>query len=160
MPSRRSLWRLAAPRLQWTQSPELMNILTEAVADLVLDWAAPVQPSKCWMDGSFLGASRQADVQQRPAPFFPELHEELTCSWCFPHSAQAHAQGTQLLTTVEGAEKNGYMRPPPIEDAVAAHLVHSGVGKPPHCLLSHVEPQLTSLKRRIFLQDTQHLPSI
>ncbi len=90
-----------------------------------MDWAAPEQPSKRWMDGSFLGASRQVDVPQRPAPFFPELHEELTRSWRSPHSARAHAQGTQLLTTVEGAEKKGYARPPPVEDAVAAHLCPS-----------------------------------
>ncbi|XDV10937.1 hypothetical protein PO909_000035 [Leuciscus waleckii] len=33
---------------------ELMSILLEAVADMGLDWATPEQPSKRWMDGSFL----------------------------------------------------------------------------------------------------------
>ncbi|KAL0188184.1 hypothetical protein M9458_015283, partial [Cirrhinus mrigala] len=113
-------WSDAPSEASCTQTSldaELMNILTEAVADLELDWAAPEQPSKRWMDGSFLGASRQAEAPQRPAPFFPELHEELTHSWRSPHSARAHAQGTQLLTTVEGTEKEG--------DAVAAHLCPS-----------------------------------
>lgn len=41
---------------------ELISILTQTVADLELDWAAPEQPSKRWMDGSFFGASRQADA--------------------------------------------------------------------------------------------------
>ncbi|KAL0146542.1 hypothetical protein M9458_058173 [Cirrhinus mrigala] len=121
-------WSDAPSEASCTQTSldaELMNILTEAVADLELDWAAPEQLSKRWMDGSFLGASRQAEAPQRPAPFFPELHEELTRSWRSPHSARAHAQGTQLLTTVEGAEKRGYSRPPPVEDTVAAHLCPS-----------------------------------
>lgn len=59
---------------------ELMSILPEAVEDMELDWVAPEQPSKRWMDGSFLGASSQTGLPQRPAPFLPELHEELTCS--------------------------------------------------------------------------------
>ncbi|KAL0154925.1 hypothetical protein M9458_049188, partial [Cirrhinus mrigala] len=121
-------WSDAPSEASCTQTSldaELMNILTEAVADLELDWTATEQPSKRWMDGSFLGANRQAEAPQRPAPFFPELHEELTRSWRSPHSARAHAQGTQLLKTVEGAEKRGYSRPSPVEDAVAAHLCPS-----------------------------------
>ncbi|XDV44776.1 hypothetical protein PO909_013016 [Leuciscus waleckii] len=89
----------------WSEAPseaapasldaELMAILTEAVADMELDWVAPKElPSKKWMDGSFLDAGRQAEAPQRPTPFFPELHEELTWSWRSPHSARAHAQGT------------------------------------------------------------------
>lgn len=120
----------------WSEAPseaapasldaELMAILTEAVADMELEWTAPKElPSKRWMDGSFLGAGRQAEAPQRPAPFFSEVHEELTRSWRSPYSARAHAQGTQLLTTVEGAEKLGYARPPPVEDAIAAHLASS-----------------------------------
>ena len=112
----------------WPESPsegapasldaELMAILTEAVADMELEWTAPKElPSKRWMDGSFLGAGRQAESPRRPAPFFAEVHEELTRSWRSPFSARAHAQGTQLLTTVEGAEKLGYARLPPVEDA-------------------------------------------
>ncbi|XDV32563.1 hypothetical protein PO909_003350 [Leuciscus waleckii] len=120
----------------WSESPsegapasldaELMAILTEAVADMELEWTAPKElPSKRWMDGSFLGAGRQAEAPRRPAPFFSEVHEELTRSWRSPYSARAHAQGTQLLTTVEGAEKLGYTRLPPVEDAIAAHLASS-----------------------------------
>lgn len=63
---------------------ELISILTKAVEDLELNWAAAEQLSKCWMDRCFLGASHQADVPQRPAPFFPDLHEELTHLWRSP----------------------------------------------------------------------------
>lgn len=91
-----------------------------------LEWTAPKElPTKSWMDGSFLGAGCQAEAPQRPAPFFSEVHEELTWSWRSPYSARAHSHGTQLLTTVEGAEKLGYARPPPIKDAIAAHLASS-----------------------------------
>ncbi|KAL0168134.1 hypothetical protein M9458_036356, partial [Cirrhinus mrigala] len=129
---------------------ELLNILTEAVEDMGLDWVVPEQPAKQWMDGSFLGAGRQSDALQRPAPFFPELHEELTSSWCSSYSARAHAQGTPLLTTVEGGVKTGLR---------AIACVRPAVGKPPRCLPSHVEQQLTLLRRHTSLCDMQHLPS-
>lgn len=60
---------------------ELMSIISEAVAEMGLEWSVPEQPVKKKMDGSSLHAGRQLDAPQRPAPFFSELHDELTRSW-------------------------------------------------------------------------------
>lgn len=45
------------------------------------------------------------------APFFPELHSELTGTWRTPY-----------LASVVGAEERGYSKLPSLEEAVAAHL--------------------------------------
>lgn len=45
---------------------ELMSILPEAVEDMELDWVAPEQPSKRWMDGSFLGGAAKRAYHRDP----------------------------------------------------------------------------------------------
>lgn len=84
-----------------------MSILTDAVVDMGLDWAVREQPAKRWMSRSFLSVSRQMDSPQRPAPFFPEIHEDITRSSHTPYSVRAHGQGTQLFTVVVGGWRNG-----------------------------------------------------
>ncbi len=126
-----------------------MNILTEAVADMKLDWAAPEQLSKHWMDGSFLGhrhlplsslsSTKSSLVHGAPLSQPEPMHRELSFSrhW-------------------RGQKKKGMRNRLPFRTPSRLIFVHPGVGKLPHCLLSHVELQLTSLKRRTFLQDPQH----
>lgn len=50
---------------------ELLNILTEAVKDLGLDWSPPEQRVKNRMDMWFLQSGCHVAAPQRPVPFFP-----------------------------------------------------------------------------------------
>ncbi|RXN34619.1 dynein heavy chain axonemal-like protein [Labeo rohita] len=67
---------------------ELVKILSEAVQDVGLDWSPPEQPNKNRLDMQY-----QVAAPQRPAPFFPEVHEEISLSWRSPYSARAQAAG-------------------------------------------------------------------
>ncbi|KAL0177570.1 hypothetical protein M9458_026464, partial [Cirrhinus mrigala] len=57
---------------------ELVKILSEAVQDLGLDWSPPEQPTKNRLDMRYLQSGRQVAAPQRRAPFFPEVHEEIS----------------------------------------------------------------------------------
>ncbi|KAL0178303.1 hypothetical protein M9458_027197, partial [Cirrhinus mrigala] len=107
---------------------ELVKILSEAVQDLGLDWSPPEQPTKNRLDMRYLQSGRQVAAPQRPAPFFPEVHEETSRSWRSPYSARAQAAGSRMLSSVDGADRWGYTKPPPVEEAVAAHLCPSARG--------------------------------
>ncbi|KAL0197791.1 hypothetical protein M9458_006331, partial [Cirrhinus mrigala] len=107
---------------------ELVKILSEAVQDLGLDWSPPEQPTKNRLDMRYLQSGRQVAAPQRPAPFFPEVHEEISRSWRSPYSAQAQAAGLRMLSSVDGADRWGYTKPPPVEEVVAAHLCPSARG--------------------------------
>ncbi|KAL0166425.1 hypothetical protein M9458_038269, partial [Cirrhinus mrigala] len=107
---------------------ELVKILSEAVQDLGLDWSPPEQPTKNRLDMRYLQSGRQVAAPQRPAPFFPEVHEEISRSWRSPYSARAQAAGSRMLSSVDGADRWGYTKPPPVEEAVAAHLCPSARG--------------------------------
>ncbi|XP_048036007.1 sialoadhesin-like [Megalobrama amblycephala] len=100
---------------------ELLRVLSKAVEELDLDWAPPEEPSRSRLDEWFLPGRRQAP-RQRAAPFFPEVHEELTKSWRAPYSARLHTTHRSALMTVDSAEEKGYEHPPPLDEAVAAHL--------------------------------------
>ncbi len=65
---------------------ELFRVLSKAVEELGLEWSPPEEPSRSHLDEWFLPGRRQAP-QQRPSPFFPEVHDELTRSWRSPYSA-------------------------------------------------------------------------
>ncbi|KAG1925205.1 hypothetical protein F2P79_025687, partial [Pimephales promelas] len=62
---------------------ELMSIISKAVAEMGLKWSVPEQPVKKRMDWYSLHVGRQLNAQQRPAPFFSELHHELTQYRCY-----------------------------------------------------------------------------
>ncbi len=70
--------------------------------------------SRSRLDKWFLPGCHQAP-RQRPLPFFPEVHEELTRSWCSPYSARLHISASSTLTTVDGAEEKGYEKMPPLD---------------------------------------------
>ncbi|MGL4479546.1 MAG: hypothetical protein ACRCVK_15145, partial [Aeromonas veronii] len=78
---------------------ELFRVLSKAVEDLDLEWAPPEEPPCSRLDKWFLPGRRQA-TKQRSAPFFPEVHEELTKSWRTPYSARLHTTHLSALTTV------------------------------------------------------------
>ncbi len=83
--------------------------------------APPEEPSRSRLDEWFLPGRRQAP-QQRPSPFFPEVHDELTRSWRSPYSARLRTSASSALTTIDGAEEKGYERMPQLDESVAAHL--------------------------------------
>ncbi len=52
---------------------ELFRVLSKAVEELGLEWSPPEEPSRSRLDEWFLPGRCQAP-QQRPSPFFPEVH--------------------------------------------------------------------------------------
>ncbi len=100
---------------------ELFRVLSKAVEELGLEWSPPEEPSRSRLDEWFLPGRRQAP-QQRPSPFFPEVHDELTRSWRSPYSTRLRTSASSALTTVDGAEEKGYERMPQLDESVAAHL--------------------------------------
>ncbi len=83
---------------------ELFRVLSKAVEELGLEWSPPEEPSRSRLDEWFLPGRRQAP-QQRPSPFFPEVHDELTRSWRSPYSARLRTSASSALTTIDGAEE-------------------------------------------------------
>ncbi len=49
-------------------------------------------------------------------------------SWCSPYSGRAQAAGSRMISSVDEAYCWGYAKPPPVEEAVAAHLCPSARG--------------------------------
>ena len=111
----------ASSRTHASVDAELLRLLTLAVEHLGLEWSPPAVSPPNRLDGCFLPASRQAPAS-RPAPFLPELHEELAKSWNAPVSARLRSPASSALSRVDGATEKGYDRIPPVEQAVAAHL--------------------------------------
>ncbi len=69
--------RVALPE----SDPELTAMLSRAAESVGLHWRPPPSPECSRLDDCFLGA--QADCwQPPPVPFFREVHEEVTRSWC------------------------------------------------------------------------------
>ncbi|KAL0153980.1 hypothetical protein M9458_050737, partial [Cirrhinus mrigala] len=99
---------------------ELVKILSEA--------SPPEQPTKNRLNMLHLQSGRQVAAPQRLAPFFPEVHEEISRSWRSPYSARAQAAGSRMLSSVDGANRWGYTNLLPIKEAVAAHLRPSAYG--------------------------------
>ncbi|ROL46138.1 hypothetical protein DPX16_23804 [Anabarilius grahami] len=104
---------------------DLVRILTKAVSDLGLEWDSPDEPTKNKLDSWFLHSGCRAAAPRKRAPFFPDLHDEAARTWAAPHSARAHASGSEIFTKVDGAEARGYTCIPPVEESIAAHLCPS-----------------------------------
>ncbi len=64
---------------------ELIRVLSKAVDDLVFEWSAPEKTAHCLLDEWYLPGSRQQSSRQRPIPFLPTVHDELTKTWRTPH---------------------------------------------------------------------------
>ncbi len=100
---------------------ELFRVLSKAVKELGLEWSPPEEPSRSHLDEWFLPGRRQAP-QQRPSPFFPEVHDELTRSWRSPYSARLRTSASSAITIIDSAEEKRYERMPQLDESVAAHL--------------------------------------
>ncbi|CAM4629912.1 unnamed protein product [Leuciscus chuanchicus] len=114
-----------------TFDAELLRLLTKAVEDLGLDWSLPDEPAPSRLDGCFL-PGRRSTPHTRPAPFLPELHEELTKSWKAPFSARLRSTVSSTLSLVDGAKDKGYLCIPPVEEPVATHLCPPSAGWQSH----------------------------
>ncbi|ROL54924.1 hypothetical protein DPX16_12793 [Anabarilius grahami] len=100
---------------------ELFRILSKAVEELNLQWAPPEEPARSRLDEWFLPGRRRVP-RQRTAPFFPEVHVELTKSWRAPYSARLRTSQQSAPTSVDGSSEKDYDSLPPLDEAVAAHL--------------------------------------
>ncbi len=123
---------------------ELFRVLSKAVEELGLEWSPPEEPSRSRLDEWFLPGRHQAP-QQRPSPFFPEVHDELTRSWRSPYSARLRTSASSTLATVDGAEEKGYERMPQLDESVAAHPLPSAGRRKPVTRPSHAGPLQRSL---------------
>ncbi len=85
---------------------EFVRVMTKAVSELRLEWSPPEEPSHSRLDEWFLPARQQAP-RRHSSPFFPEVHDELTKSWCAPYSSQICSSASFALTSVDGAEEKG-----------------------------------------------------
>lgn len=104
---------------------ELVRVLSKAVTELDLAWNAPDEPVKSKLDSWFLQSSRRQAAPRRRTPFFPDVHEHVVKSWAAPQSARTHSATQAMFAHVDGAEAHGYVRMPPVEETVAAHLCPS-----------------------------------
>ncbi|CAM4733894.1 unnamed protein product [Leuciscus chuanchicus] len=107
---------------------ELTRLLTQAVQSLGLEWSTPAEPAHNRLDGCFLLGDR-VSPPSRPAPFLPELHEELAKSWCAPFSARVRTSASAAFSVVDDAKNRGYHSLPLVEEAVAAHLCPPSAGR-------------------------------
>ncbi len=62
-------------------------ILTKAIEELSLDWSAPEEPVRSCLDKLYLPGCRQRGPCQRPGPFSPKVHDELSKLWYLPFFA-------------------------------------------------------------------------
>ncbi|KAL1278055.1 hypothetical protein QQF64_024728 [Cirrhinus molitorella] len=100
---------------------ELMRVLSKAVQELELTWSPPEEPARSKLDSWYFRSTRKAD-SRASVPFFPDVHEQLVKTWSAPQSARVHSATQAIFSHVEGAEAHGYVRSPPVEETVAAHL--------------------------------------
>ncbi|ROK16088.1 hypothetical protein DPX16_22706 [Anabarilius grahami] len=103
---------------------EFTRVLSKAIEQLGLEWSAPHEPTRSRLDEWFLPGRRHAPPQ-RAAPFFPEVHDELTKSWHAPYSARLHPPASHTLISIDGAEQKGYEKLPLLYEAVSANLCPS-----------------------------------
>lgn len=94
----------------------LFRVLSKAVEDLGLESSTLEEPTRSCLDEWFLLVHRQAP-HQRAAPFFPEVHDELTKLWCTPNSAHLCTSASSGFTMIDGADE----KLPPLDESVATH---------------------------------------
>ncbi len=97
---------------------ELMRVLSKAVQELGLSWSPPEEPVRSKLDLWYFRSTRKAD-SRASVPFFPDVHEQLVKTWSAPQSARVHSNTQTIFSHVEA---HGYVRSPPVEETVAAHL--------------------------------------
>ncbi|CAM4615007.1 unnamed protein product [Leuciscus chuanchicus] len=129
---------------------ELMRVLALAAESLGLEWSAPEPPSRTRLDGSFLPGERTSS-ESKPAPFLPELHEEVAKAWNAPFSARTRSSVSPAFSSLDNAKDRGYLSLPPVEQAIATHLCPPSAGRRTKPVLPSKACRMTStLLARIF----------
>ncbi|CAM4659592.1 unnamed protein product [Leuciscus chuanchicus] len=129
---------------------ELMRVLVLAAESLGLEWSAPEPPSRTRLDGSFLPGERTSP-ESKPAPFLPELHEEVAKAWNAPFSARTRSSVSPAFSSLDNAKDRGYLSLPPVEQAIATHLCPPSAGRRTKPVLPSKACRMTStLLARIF----------
>lgn len=78
------------------------------------------------LDEWFLPGHRQAPLQQA-APFFPEVHNEMTDDlWHTHYSACLCTSASPALTSVNEASQKGYKKLPPMDETMACPMPLNG----------------------------------
>ncbi len=101
---------------------ELIRVMNKAVQELELSWNPPEEPAKSKLDSWYCRSSRRQVDTRTLVPFFPDIHDQLVKTWSAPQSARVHSATQAMFSQVDGAEAHGYVRMPPVEETVAAHL--------------------------------------
>ncbi len=97
---------------------ELIIVMNKAVQELELAWNPPVEPVKSKLDSWYFRSSRRQLNTRTSVPVFPDVHDQLIKAW----SGRVHSATQAMFSQVDGAEAHGYVRMPPVEETVAAHL--------------------------------------
>ncbi len=97
-----------------------MRVLSKAVQELELTWNPPEEPVRSKLDSWYFRSTRKADAGHRclSSPMFTSSVK----TWSAPQSARVHSNTQAMFSHVDGAEAHGYVRSPPVEETVAAHL--------------------------------------
>ncbi len=101
---------------------ELIRVMNKAVQELELSWNPPEEPAKSKLDSWYFRSSRRQVDTRTWLPFFPDVHDQLVKTWSAPQSARVHSATQAMFSQVDGAVAHGYVRMPPVEETVAAHL--------------------------------------
>lgn len=102
-------------------SVDLQDVCKRAAEKLNIPWPTVIaEAAKSRYEGKRLPRAKRAARQLLPV--FPELLEELAVTWKDkPFTGKIPIQGGSVLD-LEGMEKEGLLRMPPMEPLVAAHL--------------------------------------
>ncbi len=124
--SEKEEWAGSEPEQSGSSEPsglqeEFMRVLSKAVQELELTWNPPEEPVRSKLDSWYFRSTRKAD-SRTSVPFFPDVHEQLVKTWSALQSAHVHSNTQAMFSHVDGAEAHGYVRSPPVEETVAAHL--------------------------------------
>ncbi|KAL0182010.1 hypothetical protein M9458_021385, partial [Cirrhinus mrigala] len=85
---------------------ELVAMLLWAAKDIELEVSKVPSPERSRLDNWFLCAGSEVSTSSTTAPFFPEVHEELTKMLRAPYIARPHLSSF-LLTTLDGGAARG-----------------------------------------------------
>lgn len=120
-------WAVSEPNHPDVEGPldlqqELKRVLKKAVRELDFSWSAPDEPARSKLDSWYSQTGRCQAALKRRTPFFPDVHDHVVKSWSAPQSACVHASTHAFFFHVDQVEAHGYVRMPPVEETVAAHL--------------------------------------
>lgn len=101
------------------------------VASDAVDWSDSLDDPTPLLSKEMIDARNLWSPHQRAAPFFPEVHDKYTKSWCASYLARLQPSASTALTATDGTEEKGYEKLPPLDEAVAERWLFGGAGAPP-----------------------------